>query len=390
MLSDSVSGLGAEHAAYLEEHGLVALCERGLEELLREREASHSSPLQYLAEWLMRHNPKQASPACNVVPCESSGHRSDGVRRDDGIRCDEVHGDAVSAGLATLQGARSYMEDRATVAVLAPGVVYAAVFDGHGGSSAAEYCASHLHLSIDASACGTAGADVEATLKAAFERANHGFLDATATPSHGNVSVDDALGGDVSGTTACVVVSVLEPSTGACVIHVAHVGDSRALLCGVSGSGSAEGSLSVEALTADHSPDSAAEAARIEAAGGEIFDAEDGCGGRVVGSDGVSMLQVSRSIGDRLFKCTSPPLVPCAPDTAHATVGAAERARAPPPFVLLASDGVWESMSEREAAQLVCMRLAARASVHEAAAALCDEALRRGSEDNLAAAVVTL
>jgi len=109
---------------------------------------------------------------------------------------------------------------------------------------------------------------------------------------------------DSSGTTACVLLRRRLPD-GSRHLVFASAGDSRAILH--------DGST----LTRDFKPDDEDETARIEAAGGSIFDMEDGCGGRVVGPDNVSMLQTSRSIGDRLFKA-EPPLVPCEPHKPNA------------------------------------------------------------------------
>merc|ERR1739841_349273 len=82
---------------------------------------------------------------------------------------------------------------------------------------------------------------------------------------------------DKSGTTAVAALV----AGGA--LHVANVGDSRAVLRRVSGV--------VEAVTTDHSPFDSTERARIEAAGGTVDDFFDG----VAAPDGSGYLKCARS-----------------------------------------------------------------------------------------------
>jgi len=288
---------------------------------------------------------------------------------------------AADTGVALLQGQRSYMEDRAVACTLAPGVTFAAVFDGHVGDASAEFCSSELGLARELTAAlaslapgdGTGAftlqADaMEAALKTAFNRTNAAFLAKAA---------DD----ECAGTTAAVVLCV-EGTNGSIRLHAANAGDTRAVLRATT---SATESLTLQ-LSRDFKPDDEDETARIEAAGGSIFDMEDGCGGRVVGPDNVSMLQTSRSIGDRLFKA-EPPLVPCEPHTHSHSLTKEERVGA---FVIVASDGVWDVLSNEMACGVVAKIFEEAEGPQEAAAKLCDVALARGSDDNVAAVVVRL
>ena len=43
-----------------------------------------------------------------------------------------------------LQGKRKYQEDRCVVADVAPDVMLAAIFDGHGGDKCSHFCSRHL------------------------------------------------------------------------------------------------------------------------------------------------------------------------------------------------------------------------------------------------------
>mmetsp|Transcript_110509 Transcript_110509/g.297687 ORF Transcript_110509/g.297687 Transcript_110509/m.297687 type:complete len:264 (-) Transcript_110509:161-952(-) len=156
------------------------------------------------------------------------------------------------------------------------------------------------------------------------------------------------------------------------VLYIANAGDSRCVL------GSDDGTPPVQ-LTVDHRPDDANEYARIEAAGGELFDPEDGNGSRVCGPNSC-MLACSRSIGDRHFK----PVVTSEPDTCSRPISAGDA------FAILASDGVWDELSNLKACNLVSSSLESGCSPSEAAATLCEAAHKAGSEDNISAIVVLL
>ena len=211
------------------------------------------------------------------------------------------------AGSHALQGERSYMEDR-VVACTVEGGLFAGVFDGHSGDAAAEFCAKSL---LGAATPLFGEGQYEQALSAAFSATNEAFL---VGPS-----------ADDSGCTACCVLLVNGQ------LYVANCGDSRAVLLGAD--------AAPLQLSVDHKPDDGQECERVEAAGGSVFDAEDGNGARVVGpkveNGDYLMLGVARSIGDRPFKATSPPLVPATPDVSRHDVSALGAK-----FVIVASDGV--------------------------------------------------
>jgi len=255
-----------------------------------------------------------------------------------------------SFGKHSLQGGRSYQEDRVVACELPNlgGAVFAGVYDGHVGEKASEFCVSRLHEILAQKLTGGTN-DYEAALTKAFQETNEVFL---AQP-----------GEDVSGTTACVMLRVRD------TLYVANAGDSRCVVFGSDGPCQ---------ISTDHRPDDAAEYARIEAAGGELFDPEDGVGSRVCGPAG-AMLACSRSIGDRHFK----PVVTCEPDIFQRPIGTGDA------FAILASDGVWDEVSNLKACNLVASVLET-GSAQDAAVALCDAAEKAGSEDNISAIVVTL
>lgn len=95
------------------------------------------------------------------------------------------------------------------------------------------------------------------------------------------------------------------------------------------------------------------------------------------------MLGVARSIGDRPFKATTPPLVPATPDVTRHDAGLLGAQ-----LVIVASDGVWDVVTNRKACEVVGAALRGGATPIEAAAALCNAAILARSDDNVSAAVI--
>ncbi|KAG1680752.1 hypothetical protein FOA52_008085 [Chlamydomonas sp. UWO 241] len=152
---------------------------------------------------------------------------------------------------------------------------------------------------------------------------------------------------------------------------IANCGDSRAVLC--------RGGRAVQ-LTDDHKPERADEAARVEKAGGHVLFWN---GHRVMG-----VLAMSRAIGDHGLR---PYIIP-EPEVSVLT-------RAPEDeFLLLASDGLWDVMSNQETADLAARCLARavekgagrKAAVRIAASVLTKAAIDRGSKDNVTVVIVDL
>ncbi|KAL3586787.1 hypothetical protein D5086_013654 [Populus alba] len=163
-------------------------------------------------------------------------------------------------------------------------------------------------------------------------------------------------------------------------IIVANCGDSRAVLC--------RGKEPM-ALSVDHKPNREDEYARIEAAGGKVIQWN---GHRVFG-----VLAMSRSIGDRYLK---PWIIP------EPEVMFIPRAKEDE-CLILASDGLWDVMSNEEACDLARKRIlvwhkkngvALSSSRSEgidpaaqaAAEFLSNRALQKGSKDNITVIVVDL
>ena len=159
------------------------------------------------------------------------------------------------------------MEDR-TVVCAVPGIALAAVFDGHNGDAAAEYCRAHLVRAIHAAwprmAASSAADQAEAALKNAFLALHDAFLTSSAA--------------DDSGCTALAVLCL--PG----VVVTASAGDCRCVLWRDD---------SLVTLNVEHTAAIAEERARVEAAGATVSTTSDGKPARW------RHHTVTRCIGDR-------------------------------------------------------------------------------------------
>ena len=263
-------------------------------------------------------------------------------------------------------GARKTNQDVAFMsAAWAPagGATLLGVLDGHGPNG--HHVAAHLKERFPAALSEQSGlmrsGDAEGALRAAFAAADASLRRAAGIDT------------DFSGSTA--VVGLLDAARG--VFTVAWTGDSRAV---IGRRGPAPGAPSASpagrapyhavALTFDHKPDSPGEAARIAAAGGRVEQLVDERGQRV-GPHRVWLrtawtpgLAMSRALGDGVAHTAG---VSSTPDvTRHAL-------RDDDVMLILATDGVWEFISNDEA-----VLMAAQAATPAAAAnALATEAAKR-------------
>uniref|UniRef100_A0A7S1G7D5 PPM-type phosphatase domain-containing protein n=1 Tax=Bicosoecida sp. CB-2014 TaxID=1486930 RepID=A0A7S1G7D5_9STRA len=248
-------------------------------------------------------------------------------------------------GVVEIKGRRAYMEDRhVEVGMLngREGDSLYAVFDGHGGPRASEFCVERVPRNLLNSRYFAEG-NIEHALVDAFTRTDDEFMMQARAEC-----LDD-------GTTAIA----------ACVrngneIFVANAGDSRGIVVQRQGK--------VFAVSDDHKPNRPDEMARIKAAGGAVYF--HGVW-RVQG-----ILAVSRAIGDRILKA----YVTARPDVARWEVTAADK------FLVLATDGLWDVMSNEEVGEVIVTL----ADPQEAAARLVEYAFTRGSADNITVLVVDL
>ena len=176
---------------------------------------------------------------------------------------------------------------------------------------------------------------------------------------------------DYCGATSVAALVGRTPNGGR-VITAANAGDARCVLV-VFGP-----PLQCEPLSFDHLPSVASESERIIGAGGTIAR------GRVMG-----VLAVSRAIGDERLK----PYVSACPDSSNTSLEAGQRA-----CLLLYCDGVSNVMTDVDVTrhvaasqrQLSGQALGGNALADAIAASLVQEALLRGSRDNVTAVAVLL
>nr|CAM84281.1 abscisic insensitive 1B [Populus tremula] len=251
------------------------------------------------------------------------------------------------------------------------------VYDGHGGSQVANYCHDRIHSAlseeIEFVKNGLSDGSIKDSCQEQWKKAfTSCFLKVDAEV--GGKAGAEPVAPETVGSTAVVAII--------CSSHiiVANCGDSRAVLC--------RGKEPM-ALSVDHKPNREDEYAWIEAAGGKVIQWN---GHRVFG-----VLAMSRSIGDRYLK---PWIIP------EPEVMFIPRAREDE-CLILASDGLWDVMSNEEACDLARKRIlvwhkkngvALSSSRSEgidpaaqaAAEFLSNRALQKGSKDNITVIVVDL
>jgi len=225
------------------------------------------------------------------------------------------------------------------------------VFDGHGpyGHDISSFVQVHLPRQIVQDP--NFGEDPEKAFASAFPETHR-----LCAESQAEGRFDCAL----SGTTA--TLAMLRDG----MLHVAHVGDSRAVLARRQGD-----TLLAEDLTVDHKPTCESERRRIQAAGGQVKRLEGDIPYRVFLSGKMYPgLAMTRSIGDTLGTSAG---VTSTPEIKSFRVQSDWR------FMLLCSDGIWEFISPQEAVDIVAKH--PTAEVQRAAENLASEAWNRWIEE---------
>jgi len=230
---------------------------------------------------------------------------------------------------------------------------FLAVYDGHNGRECADIAARELHEHL------------LREMQAQPQNMTQAF-------SRAFVVTDQSIysqGVFEAGCTACVCVLRKEGLSK--IVHTAHVGDTRAVLC--------RGGHAMR-LTAmsDHKPTDHTELMRIHSAGGAVFN------GRVNG-----VLAIARALGDQNLKA---PLQQgdFISNVPHVT---SMHLEAQDEFIIMACDGLWDVMSDQDAVNLVRDYLGKNKKMGSAAAdllahLLVKEALARGTSDNVTCAVI--
>ncbi|XP_074273754.1 protein phosphatase 2C 56-like [Silene latifolia] len=243
------------------------------------------------------------------------------------------------------------------------------VYDGHGGSEVANYCAQRMHevITDEWSQEGHDGHEWQRKWQETF--------------CSGFRRVDDLViteGGESETVGSTAVVAVVS----GCQIIISNCGDSRAILCKrtqITPNGPKI--TQTIPLSVDHKPDREDELSRIEGVGGKVFTWN---GARVSG-----VLAMSRAIGDRYLR----PYVIPVPEITFTTRSEEDEC------LILASDGLWDVMKNEEVGKVASnllrqMRRSVVAGDKSPAQVVADTltelAIGRNSSDNISIIVVDL
>ncbi|XP_050385950.1 probable protein phosphatase 2C 8 [Argentina anserina] len=286
-----------------------------------------------------------------------------------------------SYGVISVVGRRREMEDAvsAEVGFAVDGKYdFYGVYDGHGGSAVARLCRERLHEVVAEAVEREVAKGVKEVV--GWDRVMEGCFGKMDEEVSG-ISVVKTVG-----STALAAVVTEEQ------VVVANCGDCRAVL-------SRLGGTIALALSIDHKPDREDESERIESAGGRVINWN---GSRVLG-----VLATSRSIGDQYLR----PYVISKPEVTVTNRTDEDE------FLILASDGLWDVISNELACQVVNkvfrrttitrriidhdrdhlllnyekpLDSGSSSKTSEAATLLVDLAMARGSKDNISVIVVDL
>ncbi|XP_022952802.1 probable protein phosphatase 2C 11 [Cucurbita moschata] len=249
------------------------------------------------------------------------------------------HTGKFSYGYSSFKGKRASMEDFYETRISEVDgkmVAFFGVFDGHGGSRTAEYLKRNLFKNL--SSHPDFIKDTKTAITEVFRQTDADYINEERGQQK------DA------GSTASTAVLLGDR------LLVANVGDSRVV---ASRAGSAI------PLSIDHKPDRSDERRRIEDAGGFILWA----GTWRVGG----ILAVSRAFGDKLLKR----YVVADPEIKEEEIPSVD-------FIIIASDGLWNVISNEEAVSLVQHIQDAEMASRK----LIQEAYARGSTDNITCVIV--
>ncbi|KAG7346445.1 serine/threonine protein kinase [Nitzschia inconspicua] len=313
-----------------------------------------------------------------------------------------------TSGYCDLQGRRPTIEDFHSIHLQHDHQFYG-IFDGHTGNLASKFVASSLYKElVDAVPSLMNGEDgldeiqIKQNVTSAFETVHELFLEAVNIAATPVIQAGSGPSMDQSGTTATTLLVTNN------TILVASLGDSRAVMSSLveddeMGVGWKDfPTLSAIQLTPDHVASDPSEADVVIAKGGSISKVKGG----VVRVNGT--LAITRSIGDALLA----PVLSREPHILVLTRTQFQKQcgsgvfhhKAIPCFVILASDGLWDTMSNQEAVDMVVdvilrsssdkdnsNNMVAGGSVfQDAAERLAVEAYVRGSTDNIGVCVVAV
>ena len=237
-------------------------------------------------------------------------------------------------GTSELKGERPTMEDSTVIAGNCPAedYCYFAVYDGHGGSNVSHYAGENIHGSFAKHF--KESKDVVKSINEAFTEVNDHLT--KTWPEEG--------------CTAGVIVVSNDK------VYSINLGDVRAVMAYPDGK--------AERLSYDHKASDPKEKELIESRGVKVFR------NRILG-----ILAVSRALGDGEFEGiigTDP----------HIT----EKPRVNGAKVILACDGVWDVLTDEEAASIALKN----DDPSVAAKAIVDESINKNTTDNVSCIVIDL
>eukprot|EP01095_Lingulamoeba_sp_RSL-Kostka_P013487 TRINITY_DN560_c0_g3_i1.p1 TRINITY_DN560_c0_g3~~TRINITY_DN560_c0_g3_i1.p1 ORF type:complete len:355 (+),score=130.39 TRINITY_DN560_c0_g3_i1:129-1067(+) len=268
-------------------------------------------------------------------------------------------------GVSDAQGKRESMEDAFYINLdLKPSeseddrsVAFFGVYDGHGGSFCSKYISENLHKHI---------IEHEKIFEDPLEAMKYGVLKTEED------FIEHAQENQLSDGSTIVMCIIIENE-----LYVANVGDSE-LIVSHRGRGIAVSEI--------HNPSkNENEITRVEACGGRLH-------GKRVGHPYLNPsyfhLGVSRAIGDIMYKSDKmtqgkPSGIVADPYLAKVTLDFNEHS-----LIIIACDGLWDVMEYQEAVNFAAEELE-DFTPQEVCEHIVDEALRRGSEDNVTAIILT-
>ena len=262
----------------------------------------------------------------------------------------------LKCGSHEIQGHRDYMEDQKKIVKIRLDNIHTCYLlllcDGHAGGKCSEYVTRILPKLI------------QTTLKKISSSEKSHDINKLLTKIVLKIDKHYVKLNDFSGTT-CVFALFINN-----LIHIVNIGDSRCII--------GDTQQNVKLATHDHKPGSPKELKRIYANGGGITNIDTP---RVYINQYAAGLAISRVLGDVHYKGKN--IVIANPDIYVRTKLDKDE------FIILASDGLWDVVTNKEAIQFVNDRLNIKC-FKTIAKELVEYAFLKGSGDNISVIVCKL
>jgi len=228
------------------------------------------------------------------------------------------------------------------------------VFDGHGGKLVSKYLKENLPLFF-----------IKKFKKNIFVKPEKysKYVNKVFDLIQNNLKEFHPRAANYCGSTACMTIHCIDKKEKKTFLWIMNVGDSRVVLAN-------KNNLAVQ-LSKDHKPNTPEERNRIEEMGGKIT--YDGVDWRI------KDLSLSRAFGD----------LECGPYVTHLPQIYRYKLSSSDKFLIQACDGLWDVMNNQDVIDFV-LDLENKNFKGNYAKALCDEALNKGSMDNVTVIVYFL